>query len=105
MRSIAFHIDLRKHSKIVPFQCFFCGSHRVVKSHFYSVGEVVDLQIRPQERAAQTLGVRRIRLCRTKGQLTAFMAQQDEVGPGVLQPEEQAARTDKAVRIINGVLS
>ena len=38
---VVLHIDLRKHSKIMPFECFFCGSHCVVKSHVYSLGEMV----------------------------------------------------------------
>src|SRR6516162_731594 len=36
-----FHIDLRNYSKIVPFKCFFCGSHRIVKSHVYGLREMV----------------------------------------------------------------
>jgi hypothetical protein len=38
---VVFHIDRRKHSKMVPFECFFCGSHHIAKSHVYSLGEMV----------------------------------------------------------------
>ena len=38
---VVFHVDLGEHSEIVPFECFFCGHHCVVKTHAYSLGEVV----------------------------------------------------------------